>query len=239
MPERLDAYIARRGFGSRSEAKTLIRHGAVTISGVPCRDPAAAVEGPVAVHGAEVVEGPDAATLLLNKPLGYACSHDEREAPLVEELIPERFRQLPLEYAGRLDRETSGMLVVTTDGQLIHRLTNPKRHVAKRYRITYRGGLSVHASERCAAGMVLEGDPRPTLPAQLTLDGSDADGDGLATMILHEGRYHQVRKMIAACGGEVVKLRRDRIGQLDLPADLPAGQMREMTAEQIAAMFAG
>lgn len=238
MPERLDAYISRRGFGSRSEAKVLIRHGAVAIAGEYCRDPSAMVTGVVSVHGTDVIEGPDEATLILNKPLGHACSHDEREAPLVEELVPALYRSLPLECAGRLDRETSGLLVVTTDGQLIHRLTNPKRHVAKRYRITYRGELSVHAVERCAAGMLLEGDPRTTLPAQLTLDGSDAEGDGLATLILHEGRYHQVRKMIAGCGAEVVKLRRDRIGQLDLPDDLPAGQMREMTAAEVAALFA-
>jgi 16S rRNA pseudouridine516 synthase len=233
MSERLDAFLSHQGHGSRSEAKALIRRGAVTMAGRPCRDPAATVSGPVTVDGIEIVPGPDAATLLLHKPVGCACTHDEREAPLVHDLVPPPWQNLPLEMAGRLDRATSGLLILTTDGQLIHRLTNPKRHVAKRYRIGYRGELSAHAVQRCAEGMMLPDDPKVTLPAELILEGP-----GTATMLLHEGRYHQVRRMIAACGGEVTALHRDRIGALDLPADLAVGTMREMTDAEVAALFA-
>ena len=233
MSQRLDAFLSREGFGSRSEAKSLIRLGVVAIAGTICRDPGMIVNGVVTVRGAEVVPGPDAATLILHKPVGYACTHDEREQPLVHELVIPPWQNLPLEMAGRLDRATSGLLILTTDGQLIHRLTNPKRHVAKRYRITYQGALATNAVERCAAGMMLPDDPRLTLPAELILDGPDT-----ATMLLREGRYHQVRRMIAACGGEVVALHRDRIGALDLPADCVAGTMREMTEAEVAALFA-
>lgn len=239
MAYRLDAFLSHRGFGTRSQVRGLIRRGRVTLAGAVCRDQSEHVaEREVRVDGAVVEVGVSSATLLLHKPTGYACSHDEREAPLLEELIPAEFRHLPLEPAGRLDRDTSGLLVVTSEGDLIHQLTNPRRHLPKRYRIAYRGTLSSHAVERCAKGMVLEGDPRPTLPAVLTLEGDEA-GLGRATLVLEEGRYHQVRRMIAALGGEVVGLHRDRIGTLDLPADLAPGEARLITGAEQALLVSG
>ena len=239
MAYRLDAFLSHRGFGSRTQVRGLIRRGRVTLAGKVCRDQGEHVaEREVRVDGAVVEVGVVSATLLLHKPIGYACSHDEREAPLMEELIPAEFRHLPLEPAGRLDRDTSGLLVVTSEGELIHQLTNPRRHLPKRYRIGYRGTLSSHAVERCAKGIVLEDDPRPTLPAVLTLEGTDAELER-ATLILEEGRYHQVRRMIAALGGEVVTLHRDRIGALDLPADLAAGRIRIVTDAEMELLISG
>lgn len=239
MATRLDAFLSHRGFGSRSQVRGIIRSGRVTLAGQVCRDQGEHVDGNVVrVDGQIIAEGVESATLLLNKPLGYACSHDPKEAPLVEELVPEEFRHLALETAGRLDRDTSGLLVVTSDGTLIHSLTNPRRHLVKRYRVAYSGKLSYHAVARCAKGMQLEGDPNPTLPAELELHGEDADGLGLATLHLHEGRYHQVRRMFAELGGEVVRLHRDRIGGLDLPDDLAPGQMREIRASELARLTA-
>jgi 16S rRNA pseudouridine516 synthase len=234
MATRLDAFLSHRGFGSRSQVRALIRSGRVKVSGMICREHGIHVdEQVVRVDGEPIDVGVTSATLIFHKPLGYACSHDPAEAPLIEEFIPETFRHLPMETAGRLDRDTSGLLMVTSDGNLIHALTNPRRHLEKRYRITYSGRLSAHAVKRCAKGMVLEGDPKPTLPALLVLDGVDEKGQGLATLHLHEGRYHQVRRMIAELGGEVVALHRDRIGGLDLPADLLPGQMREISASEL------
>lgn len=235
MAVRLDAFLSHRGFGTRSQVRNLIRSGRVTLAGLVCRDHGEHVgSNVVRVDGEVIVEGVEQATLLLNKPLGFACSHDPREAPLVEELVPEQFRHLALETAGRLDRDTSGLLVVTSDGALIHSLTNPRRHLEKRYQVAYRGKLSYHAVARCAKGMQLEGDPNPTLPAVLELHGTDPDGLGLATLHLHEGRYHQVRRMFAELGGEVVRLHRDRIGGLELPDDLKPGEMREIRASELA-----
>jgi 16S rRNA pseudouridine516 synthase len=231
MSDRLDAFLSRRGFGSRSEVRRLIRGGRVTVAGEPCRDQARQLRGhAVQVDGQAVPVGVEQATLLLNKPLGHACSHDPAEAPLIEELIPAAYRHLPLEPAGRLDRDTGGLLVVTSQGTLIHALTNPRRHLAKRYRIVYAGTLASHAVARCAKGLLLEGDTRPTLPAELILEPGAPSGQARATLILHEGRYHQVRRMIAALGGEVLALTRDRIGGLELPGDLAPGMMREISA---------
>lgn len=129
--------------------------------------------------------------------------------------------------------------MVTSQGALIHALTNPRRHLAKRYRILYSGILASHAVARCAKGMLLEGDSKPTLPAELILEAVAPGGPARATLILHEGRYHQVRRMIAALGGEVVALRRDRIGGLDLPDDLAPGMMREITPGERAALLQG
>ncbi len=233
MSDRLDAFLSRRGFGSRSEVRAVIRSGRVTVAGERCRDQARQLRGDaVAVDGTPIAVGVGEATLLLNKPLGHACSHDPAEAPLIEELIPAAYRHLALEPAGRLDRDTAGLLVVTSQGALIHALTNPRRHLAKRYRILYSGTLASHAAERCAKGMLLEGDTRPTLPAELILEAGEPGGPARATLILHEGRYHQVRRMIAALGGEVRALTRDRIGGLDLPGDLVPGMMREITAAE-------
>ncbi len=233
MPERLDAFLAHQGLGTRSEVRDLIRSGLVTVGGAVCRNQAAHLrDQAVTVRGRLVVAGPDSATLLVHKPLGLACSHDPREAPLLESLYPAPLMHLPIEPAGRLDRDTSGILICTSDGQLIHRLTNPKQAVWKRYRVGYAGKLSAHAVERCAAGLTLPDEERPTLPARLELHA-----EGEATLHLCEGRYHQVRRMFAALGGEVLRLHRDRIGGLELPMGLAAGQCREMAEAEIAALF--
>jgi 16S rRNA pseudouridine516 synthase len=233
MSDRLDAFLSHRGFGSRSEVRRVIRSGRVTVDGEPCTDQARHVQGgEVRVDGVAIAIGVSEATVLINKPLGFACSHDPSEAPLLEELIPSEFRHLPMEPAGRLDRDTSGLLVVTSDGTLIHSLTNPRRHIAKRYRVCYRGTLTSHAVARCAKGMMLDGDSKPTLPAELDLGEPMVDGTCRATLILHEGRYHQVRRMIAALGGEVVALHRDRIGALVLPPELGPGAVRGITDQE-------
>jgi 16S rRNA pseudouridine516 synthase len=230
MSDRLDAFLSHQGLGSRSEVRGLIERGRVRLGGKTCRTFGSPVGNrEVKVDNQPVVPRAESATLIVHKPLGLACSNDEREAPLLSSLYPADLAHLAIEPAGRLDRETTGLLIVSSEGQLIHRLTSPKRRCEKRYRIWYTGQLSSHAVERCERGMVIEGDDQPTLPARLELQA-----DGEATLHLIEGRYHQVRRMIAALGGFVVKLHRDRIGGLDLPADLPAGAVRPITAAELA-----
>jgi 16S rRNA pseudouridine516 synthase len=176
--------------------------------------------------------------LLVHKPLNLACSHDPREEPLLESIYPAEYAHLALESAGRLDRFTTGLLIVSTDGALIHSLTNPKRHVVKRYQIAYHGDLSANAGSRVARGLAIADDDRPTLPAILERHPTGTDGLGRATLHLREGRFHQVRRMIAALGGEVVRLHRDRIGRLDLPDDLPPGGCRPLADADRALLFA-
>ena len=144
-------------------------------------------------------------------------------------------QQYAIQYAKRTNRL---VLIATTAGELIHQLTNPRKKLTKRYRIGYSGELSSHAVERCAKGMMLDGDPRPTLPAKLVpLD--EERGLKRAILFLSEGRYHQVRRMIAALGGTVHELHRDKIGGLELPSDLAPGQCRALDERELRRLMAG
>ena len=216
---RLDAFLARTGWGTRKTVKGLIRSGRVSLDGEPCRKAGEWIDGRVVRVDDAIVEPPPSVLhLAIHKPVGFACSHDEREAPLLFDLVPDAWVGLDLQAAGRLDRETSGLIVLTTDGGFVHRLTHPSKKVEKRYRIEYEGELDADAEARCAEGIVLDDDEAPTKPARL-----ECGGPGLATLHLREGRRHQVRRMIAALGGHVVALHRDRVGGYDLPEDLAPG----------------
>ena len=231
---RLDAYISRAGLASRKDARRRIAHGQVAVDGEVCRDKARRIrDDEVVTLAGEVVSSPVAiADFLLHKPVGYACTHDEREAPLVFDLLDPLLRRRSLKMAGRLDRATSGLLVLTTDGDLVHRLTHPSRKRPKRYRIEYTGTLVDDAVARCREGLRLEGDERPTRPSELVVDGP-----GRATLVLREGRTHQVRRMIRALGARVTSLHRDRVGGLDLPSDLAPGDLRPLAPEERALLL--
>lgn len=225
---RLDAYLARAGLASRREARGLIRRGEVRVDGEVCLDGARRIDAESVELAGAVVESPaEVRDFILHKPVGVACSDDDREAPLVRDLLPENLRRRALRIAGRLDRATSGLVVLTTDGDLVHRLTHPTRKLPKRYRIEYEGALEEDAVSRCEAGFLLRGEERPTRPGQLEIEAP-----GRATLILREGRTHQVRRMIRALGGTVVALHRDRIGDFDLPADLEVGAFRPLDREE-------
>lgn len=230
---RLDAYLARAGLASRKEARGLIRRGAVIVDGEVCRDSARRIDAEQVVVGEEAIESPAAVRdFILHKPIGVSCSNDDREAPLVFDLLSETLRRRSLLIAGRLDRATSGLLILTTDGDLVHRLTHPARKLPKRYRIEFDGELVSDCVERCRDGLLLTGEDRPTRPAELEMEGS-----GRATLILREGRTHQVRRMIRLLGGEVVSLHRDRVGALDLPEDLEPGELRPLEREERALLL--
>jgi 16S rRNA pseudouridine516 synthase len=223
---RLDAYLSRAGLASRREARDLVRSGQVCVDGVVCREPATRIEGQAVTLASAVVSAPgEVKDFLLHKPVGLSCSRDAREAPLVFDVLDPVLRQRPLQIAGRLDRATSGLLVLTTDGDFVHRLTHPSRKLSKRYRVGYRGELAPDAVMQCEAGILLDGEDRPTRPAVLTLDGP-----GQATLVLREGRTHQVRRMFRALGAFVEALHRDRVGGLDLPSDLAPGAFRPLEA---------
>ena len=223
---RLDAYLSRAGLASRREARALVRAGRVRVDGVVCREPATRIAGQAVSLESEVVSPPDEVRdYLFHKPVGLACSRDAREAPLVFDALDPLLRKRPLQIAGRLDRATSGLLVLTTDGDFVHRLTHPTRKLPKRYRVGYRGELAADAVAQCEGGILLDGEDRPTRPARLSLEGP-----GQATLVLREGRTHQVRRMFRALGAFVETLHRDRIGDLDLPSGLSAGSLRPLEA---------
>jgi 16S rRNA pseudouridine516 synthase len=230
---RLDAYLARAGLASRREARGLIRRGEVSVDGEICRDASRRVDSETIRLGDQTVDSPsDARDFLLHKPIGFSCSNDDRESPLVYDLLSETLRRRSLRIAGRLDRATSGLIILTADGDFVHRLTHPTRKIPKRYRIEFTGELEADAVTRCETGFLLKGEDRPTRPAELDLEGA-----GHATLILREGRTHQVRRMIRVLGGDVTGLHRDRVGALDLPADLAPGALRPLEREERALLL--
>jgi 16S rRNA pseudouridine516 synthase len=214
----------------------LIRRGQVQVAGSMCREPGFKVPSneiaSVRLDG-EPLDRPFGVTVILNKPVGYSCSHDERESPLVDELLPAAWadRSPRPEWAGRLDRDTSGLLLISDDHQLLHRLTSPKRHVDKRYRAKLAAPLVDFESAvvHFASGeLVLNGEDRPCRAAELI-----ATGDPLVVdIVLREGRYHQVRRMIAAVGGHVETLTRTAFGpwSFDLLPELARGTWVDVDA---------
>ena len=238
-PEPLDYFLARRRVGTWAEVRGLIQTCRVRVDGVVCKHYRRALHDGVVVtvDGVEVTDGEDAGTLVCNKPAGYACSHAPEDAPLIYDLVPEAWRHPNLQTVGRLDRDTTGVILFTIDGTWAQQIVAPERERWKRYRIGFSGTLAPDAVERVAIGLPIGGETMPCLPARLALDGIDVDGCGRATLELCEGRHHQVKRMIDALGGRVVRLHRDRIGGLELPVDLQPGTMRPLSAAEHAAVL--
>ena len=226
--------LANLGYGSRRQVQALIVHGAVThADGLPLDALTPADWQRLRVHDAPIDPLPGL-TLMQHKPTGYACSHDD-VGPLVYALLPPRFRSRrpPLSSAGRLDRDTSGLLLLTDDGALLHRIISPRRHVPRCYRVQLAADLRGDEAQAFASGqLLLKGDDRPLLPARFEALGARA-----ARLTLHEGRYHQVRRMFAALGNHVIGLHREAIGALTL-GDLAPGAWRALDAGDLARVFA-
>ncbi|OYY07598.1 MAG: 16S rRNA pseudouridine(516) synthase [Rhizobiales bacterium 35-68-8] len=177
------------------------------------------------------LDPPPGLCLMLNKPLGVTCSHKE-QGPLVYGLLPERWRRREpaISTVGRLDKDTSGLLLMTDDGALLHKIISPRSHVAKRYDVTLDRPLRGDEVTLFSAGtLMLEGETKPLESAQLEIVSPTR-----AYVTVTEGRYHMVRRMFAAVGNHVTALHRDRIGALDLPDDLAPGDYRPMSAADIA-----
>jgi len=172
--------------------------------------------------------------MLLNKPLGMTCSHKE-DGALVYDVLPERwrYRDPAISTIGRLDKQTSGLLLLTDDGDLLHRVISPKRHVKKVYRATLARPLDGTEGALFASGqLMLEGEDKPLAPAEL-----EVVSEIEALLSVTEGRYHQVRRMFAAVGNHVEALHRERLGGLTLPDDLAPGQWKLLDAGEIASIF--
>ncbi len=226
---RLDQLLANLGYCSRREARDWVRAGRVSVRGKVADDFGAKVAaGEVLIDG-EPPDHPDGLLLLVHKPVGLVCSHDEREGPNVYSLLPARWRQRNPQVTsiGRLDKDTSGLLLLTDQSELVHRLTSPKHKVPKVYRATLDADLPAGLAELFAAGtLVLKGEDEPCAPAQLRVLGPRE-----AELTLTEGKYHQVRRMFASQGCEVAALHRARFGHLDL-GGLAPGQWRELPLTQ-------
>ncbi len=234
---RLDRLLSNLGYGSRKEMTAAIRNGWVTMDGADIIDPGHPVPldraRAVRLDG-EVIDPPPPMAVMLHKPAGYTCSHNDVGA-LVYDLLPDRWRirKPPLSTVGRLDKESTGQLLLTDDGDLLHRITHPRSHAAKHYRVVLRDRLrGDEAALFGAGGFLLGGDAKPLKPASWT-----PDGPASGVMVLDEGRYHQIRRMFETLGNLVVSLHRFRTGGLDLGA-LPEGAWRFLGDDDLAALFA-
>lgn len=231
---KLVKHIANLGYGSRRDVQWLFREGRVT-------DPAGEVlyaddrveHDAIRIDGAPL-DPPQGLLLMLHKPVGFTCSTKD-PGRVVYDLLPARYRlrSPALSTVGRLDRETSGLLLLTDDGQLLHRIIAPKSKLPKVYAVTLAQDLRGDEAAIFASGtLMLEAEKTPLLPAELEVQDARS-----ARLTLHEGRYHQVRRMFAAVGNHVAALHRERIGGLPL-GDLPAGEWRALDDAARAMLFA-
>jgi 16S rRNA pseudouridine516 synthase len=225
--------LANLGYGSRKEVQWMFREGRITDADgeVLYADDQVAHEA-IRVDG-DILDPPQGLLLMLHKPVGYTCSTKD-PGRIVYDLLPPRFRlRSPLlSTVGRLDRDTSGLLLMTDDGALLHRIVSPKAHLSKRYDATLANDLRGEEAEIFASGtLMLESEDTPLAAA--TLDVRDPRH---ASVLLTEGRYHQVRRMFAAVGNHVDALHRSAIGGLTL-GDLPAGEWRVLDETDRARLF--
>ncbi len=236
---RLDRLLGNLGYGSRREILGFVRAGRVRLDGerveaVDRKLPLSPdLPARLTVDGAPLDPLPGL-VVMMHKPVGTTCSHQEA-GPLVHELLPPRWRlrQPAVSPVGRLDKDTSGLLLLTDDGALLHRIISPRSRAPKRYRAVLAEPLRPDAVEAFASGtLMLSGEAKPLLPAVLEpLEAAEA------YVTIMEGRYHQVRRMFAAVGNHVVALHRDLMGGLSLPGDLEAGQYRVIAREDVRRAF--
>jgi 16S rRNA pseudouridine516 synthase len=238
---RLDDLLFSQGFGTRRVCAGLIQQGLVQFPGLESARDATeiiATDGmPFTVQG-KAWQYHEKAYLLLHKPAGFECSHRPGAWPSAYSLLPAPLRQRPtkgvvqgVQAIGRLDQDTTGALLLTDDGQFLHKMSSPKHHVPKVYQITTDREVDAKQIEQLLTGVVLNDDPKPVKAAAAV-----QIGEKTLEMTLTEGKYHQVKRMIAAVGNHVVALHRSQIGSLVLGDDLPSGQWRWLSATEIHAL---
>jgi len=228
---RLDQFIATSTDLSRKEAKRAIGSGRVQVDGTPCNSANTKINATAAV----TLDGcpcnlPTERYLMLHKPAGVVSATEDSEHPTALDLLPGDLAHR-LHIAGRLDLDTTGLLLLTTDGQWSHRLTSPRVQCPKTYRVTLAEPIGLEAVEKLEQGVMLRNDPKPTRPASVTIVQ-----ERLIEMTISEGRYHQVKRMLAAVGNHVEGLHRSRIGAISLDPDLSPGEFRDLTPEEIASV---
>lgn len=227
--ERLDKLLAAQGLGSRKEIKELVRRGCVAVEGRVVKSADLKIDPEAAV----TVEGKPVALkkhlyLMLNKPTGVVSASKGDGCPTVVDLVPPELRRRGLFPAGRLDKDTTGFVLITDDGAFAHDILSPRRHIPKTYVATLDGPLSNEVVRAFAGGIPLKNEDR-CLPARLTILD-----DHTARVVLHEGMYHQIKRMFAACGLYVEALHRTAMGALPLDPALAPGQCRELSAAELA-----
>ena len=230
--QRLDKAIAMQGSLSRSEVKTLIRKGAVTVNGQVVKNADFGVDfdsDTVAVQGKELSLRTHI-YLMLNKPKGVVSASEDKHLPTVVDLVPKELWRKGLFPAGRLDKDTTGFVLITDDGEFAHDILSPKKHISKTYHALVNGEITEEMIEGFAKGVTIGEDF--TLPASLKRIASDEQGSW-GEVILKEGMYHQIKRMFGVYGLKVLELKRVQMGKLPLDPNLEEGKCRELTAEEL------
>ena len=234
MKMRLDRWLTTLGTGSRSEVKQWIRAGKVAVNGRIVPDPALSFDPEtdrLSMDG-KMLDGRVTRHVMMNKPAGVLTAARDPKQPTVMDLLPEAYRSMGCMPVGRLDKDTTGILVFTCDGELNHRLLSPGRHVEKKYRALAEGKMGEREIGLFAQGIHL-GD-FDAQPAKLEILRTTEDPAGtLAEVTITEGKFHQVKRMFAATGHEVRELHRRSFGPLELDPELPEGAWRELTGKEL------
>jgi 16S rRNA pseudouridine516 synthase len=233
----LQDILYSQGFGSRRICAGLIQHGEVAVAGETCDNPLRdfPAEGLVFSVSGRAWPYQARAYLMLHKPAGTECSHKPKSWDSVYSLLPTPLRQRPqkgavpgVQAVGRLDQDTTGLLLLTDDGLFIHRMNSPRHQVPKIYEVSTSEPVDESQVGRLLAGVVLHDDPEPVRAA-----ACEIGGERTLRLTLTQGKYHQVKRMVAAVGNQVVGLHRSRIGTLALPVDLTPGQWRWLSAAEV------
>lgn len=231
---RIDRFLSDMGIASRRESQAAARRGQILVDGVPIRDASRHIDPTVQTvsYAGRQITYRRYTYVMLNKPQGYVSATEDGRLPVVTELLPEEYRRLSLFPVGRLDRDTVGLMLLTDHGALAHTLLSPRHHVEKEYTFVSERPLSPGAEDSFAAGVTLA-DGTLCRPAHLTLAPDRTAG----RVVLTEGKYHQIKRMVAALGGCVVSLERIRFDTLLLDATLARGACRPLTQQEIAALL--
>ena len=231
--KRLDQFLASHGCGSRTEVKALVRRGLVRVNGetVKAADMHIDPERDTVFCGEKQIQNRPFVYLMLHKPKGVVSATEDRHDLTVLSLVPPEYAHYDLFPAGRLDKNTTGFVLLTNDGEFAHRILSPKHHVDKIYEASLSDPIPPDTVEKFALGMELKDGTR-TLPAKLHLVD-----DFNAVITLREGKYHQIKRMFAACGTTVVDLHRKAIGGVLLDSALKEGECRPLTKEEEEILF--
>jgi 16S rRNA pseudouridine516 synthase len=233
MSKRMQAcrILQSQGIGTRRDCRDLIRMQRVLFDGMPVNQPEEefACENLAFSVDGQAFSYREHAYLVLNKPAGYECSQQPRDHPGVFSLLPEYLLRRGVQSVGRLDQDTTGLLLFSDDGQFIHQHTSPKKHIGKTYRITCKHPVLPELIEQLLAGVQLHDEPAP-----LSARHCRALDERRLEMVINEGKYHQVKRMIAAAGNRVEALHRQAIGGYSLPDDLPGGAWKWLDIAELA-----
>lgn len=227
---RLEQILFTQGFGTRHECRGLIVNGHVTINQTVVEDPQSDFDVNGLVFSVDGVNWPyvEKAIIAMNKPTGYECSRKPLHHPSVLSLLPAPLRNRGVQPVGRLDEDTTGLLILTDDGALIHRLTHPKKHVSKIYRVTAKHAMTQEMFGRLLEGVMLDGERE-----KVAADDLVQIDDYVFEMQITQGKYHQVKRMVAAVGNRVSALHRVALGNYHLPDDLTVSKWRFIRQEEL------